>query len=126
MSSPQALFHLLVPSALVGGLAEGVVLPDGSRLKYKLTGWYNFVTTVGIVGYFGFYTRQLDLSWIHSNYLQLLTAAFLFSCALSVYLYVSSMDRSKLRASGGDTGNVLYDFFIGRELNPRIGEGVCK
>ena len=24
-------------------------------------------------------------------------------------------------AKGGNTGNALYDFFIGRELNPRVG-----
>ena len=27
----------------------------------------------------------------------------------------------KLLAKGGNTGSVIYDFFIGRELNPRIG-----
>ena len=28
---------------------------------------------------------------------------------------------AQLLADGGDTGNGVYDFFIGRPLNPRIG-----
>ena len=31
------------------------------------------------------------------------------------------VEGKKLLAKGGDTGNWVYDFFIGRELNPRIG-----
>jgi delta14-sterol reductase len=55
----------------------------------------------------------------------LLTAGNAFAFAASAYLYASSFSRGKkskkgkLLAVGGDTGNALYDFFIGRELNPR-------
>jgi hypothetical protein len=61
----------------------------------------------------------------------LLTAGNVFAAVLSLYLYASSFARTKaakgargggkgkLLAAGGDTGNALYDFFIGRELNPR-------
>jgi delta14-sterol reductase/lamin-B receptor len=36
--------------------------------------------------------------------------------------YVSSfIPKGKILAKGGNTGSVVYDFFIGRELNPRIG-----
>ena len=54
----------------------------------------------------------------------LLTAGNVFAYLMSVYLYASSFrrgpgKRGKLLAAGGDTSNVVYDFFIGRELNPR-------
>ena len=54
----------------------------------------------------------------------LLTAGNVFAYAMSVYLYASSFrrgagKRGKLLAAGGDTSSVVYDFFIGRELNPR-------
>ena len=54
----------------------------------------------------------------------LLTAGNVFAVAMSAYLYASSFrrgpgKRGKLLAAGGDTGSVVYDFFIGRELNPR-------
>jgi hypothetical protein len=29
--------------------------------------------------------------------------------------------EGKLLAKGGNTGSAVYDYFIGRELNPRIG-----
>ena len=44
-----------------------------------------------------------------------------FSCGLSIYSYASSFRRGELLAEGGQTGNAVYDFFIGRPLNPRIG-----
>lgn len=62
---------------------------------------------------------------------QLAFTALVFSCALAVYLYAHSLWTS--RAGGryltsetqlaphGHTGNALYDFFIGRSLNPRVG-----
>ena len=35
--------------------------------------------------------------------------------------YLSSFKEGAQLAKGGNTGNAVYDFFIGRELNPRIG-----
>ena len=35
--------------------------------------------------------------------------------------YLSSFKEGAQLAKGGNTGNAIYDFFIGRELNPRIG-----
>ena len=43
-----------------------------------------------------------------------------FSFALSLYLYASSFVGDKVLAEHGNTGFSLYDFFIGRELNPRL------
>jgi hypothetical protein len=41
--------------------------------------------------------------------------------ALSTYLYFSSLVGDRILADGGNSGNAIYDFFIGRELNPRWG-----
>ena len=65
------------------------------------------------------------LVWIYDHYLQIMTASVLFSGGLSVVLYIASHRRERggkgpLLAKGGDTGYALYDFFMGRELNPRI------
>eukprot|EP01059_Diplonema_ambulator_P036111 TRINITY_DN8868_c0_g1_i2.p1 TRINITY_DN8868_c0_g1~~TRINITY_DN8868_c0_g1_i2.p1 ORF type:complete len:365 (+),score=101.58 TRINITY_DN8868_c0_g1_i2:138-1097(+) len=63
-----------------------------------------------------------DLSFIYDDYLKLAFSTILLSLALSIYLYASSYKRNAILAKGGTTGNPIYDFFIGRELNPRIGE----
>jgi protein-S-isoprenylcysteine O-methyltransferase Ste14 len=65
--------------------------------------------------------------FISDNLIQILTANVLIAYSLAVYVYVASFsvkhpkDPNKRElAAGGHTGNVLYDWFIGRELNPRV------
>lgn len=65
--------------------------------------------------------KALPLSMIYDEYLGLITISCIFSLTLAVYLYISSFHSGKVLAKGGNTGYRIYDFFIGRELNPRIG-----
>lgn len=65
--------------------------------------------------------------FITENLVQILTANVIIAYALSTYVYVASFsvqhpkDPNKRElAAGGHTGNMLYDWFIGRELNPRV------
>ena len=54
-------------------------------------------------------------------------AATIISFVLSIYLYATSFlspsSPHKVLAAGGNTGHVTYDFFLGRELNPRVLNG---
>ena len=84
-------------------------------------GLRSMVITLGAVLYFGFWRRSWDLGWVYDNYLPLVTASVICSAALSLALYAASFARGRLLAQGGTTGYPLYDCFIGRELNPRIG-----
>ncbi|KAF9895365.1 erg24, C-14 sterol reductase [Aspergillus nanangensis] len=68
-------------------------------------------------------------TFLWDNYLQVLTANLLVASSIAVFVYTKSFIvpapgqlNPELRqlAPGGHTGNVLYDFFIGRELNPRV------
>lgn len=65
-------------------------------------------------------------TFISRNYIPLLTTNILISYVLATYVYVASFsvksnDPSKRElAAGGATGNIIYDWYIGRELNPRI------
>ena len=110
--------HLVLP----GIEKQGVTLPDGSRLTYKLNGFRVFVATC-VVGAIGTHAGVIDLALVHEKFLSMLSAMVVFSYALSTYLYVSSFGRGKLLAKGGDSGNAAYDYFIGRELNPRLLSG---
>ena len=62
------------------------------------------------------------LLWLHDHYLPLLTSAVIFTFALSMYLYVSSFLGGKLLSHQGSSRYWLYNFFMGRELNPRVGQ----
>lgn len=67
-------------------------------------------------------------TFISDNYLQLLTTSLLLSYLISLYVYIASFGIDPIKpdpnlrelAEGGHTGNAIYDFIIGRELNPRI------
>lgn len=66
---------------------------------------------------------HLQLSVLYDMFVELAVASASTSFALSVALYLASLRKgAKLASAGGAIGqNVVYDFFIGRELNPRIG-----
>ncbi|TDZ29511.1 Delta(14)-sterol reductase [Colletotrichum spinosum] len=102
---------------------------SGRPLKYRFNSFS--ATVVQLVGLAtGTYLKGADFAvwtFISDNYLQLLTANVIIAFVVSVYVYVASFgvkpganqDNREL-AAGGNTGNLMYDFYIGRELNPRI------
>jgi len=65
-------------------------------------------------------------TFISNNYLQIITTNILIAYTLATFVYVRSFSvkpgNVELRelAAGGQSGNMIYDWYIGRELNPRI------
>lgn len=65
-------------------------------------------------------------TFIWEHHLQLITANLIVVFSLSTLTYLRSFSveagNTSLRelAKGGQSGNVIYDWFIGRELNPRF------
>ena len=65
-------------------------------------------------------------TFIDENYLQILTANILIAYFLAIFVYVRSFSvkpgnpQHRELAAGGHTGNLIYDFYIGHELNPRV------
>ena len=65
-------------------------------------------------------------TYISDNYLQIFTANLLLATFLATFVYVRSFSvkpgNKEMRelAAGGQTGNMMYDWYIGRELNPRV------
>jgi len=113
----QVLLERLLPAQIV----EGVELaPAGGKgkLKYRINGHLAFWVSLGFAAPFG--TR---LAVLYDEFPALAGASILFSTGLSIYLYASSFAPGALLAPGGNSGNPVYDFFIGRELNPRIFGG---
>lgn len=111
----QALLYILP----VGKLSEGMPLRSGQRLKYRTNGFFAMVVSAVVVAVA--LHQGVDLTYIHRNFLQLAVASFLLSVLLSVYLYIrSAFAEPHQLALGGNSGSVMYDFFKGRELNPRI------
>lgn len=65
-------------------------------------------------------------TFIWDNYIQLLSANLGIAFATAAFVYIRSFSvnagnpHMRELAVGGHTGNFIYDFFIGRELNPRV------
>ncbi|KAG2467633.1 LBR protein, partial [Polypterus senegalus] len=82
-------------------------------------GFYAILVCAVMVGAAIFYGT--DFTYVHDHFLQFASSAFIFSVLLSLYLYIRSRWACKDElAPNGNSGNLFYDFFIGRELNPRV------
>ncbi|KAI0016967.1 putative C-14 sterol reductase [Xylariomycetidae sp. FL0641] len=124
------LVSLILWRVLPAREVYGTKLPQHGRpLKYRLNAFSASVLQLAVCAA-GTYLHGADFvvwTYITDNYAQLLTANILISVALSVFLYARSFGvdtrypNADLRelAAGGHTGNVVYDFYMGRELNPR-------
>ncbi|KAJ3106148.1 hypothetical protein HDU97_006965 [Phlyctochytrium planicorne] len=120
------LMHILFYLILPGEVVNGTLLRDGkSVLKYPINGFRALLVSAGLVAGSVYVYGLEPLLWIADHYLELALASIAVSLIQSLLLYVLSFRSSKVMlALGGNTGNVLYDFFIGRELNPRLWFGI--
>jgi len=121
-------FSLVLHRVLPGEEVNGVELSSGGKLKYKFNTWTSTMTTLAIC-VAGTALQGADFpvwTYMYDNYLQILTANILIAYALATFVYVRSFSvkpgnaENRELAAGGHSGNMLYDWFIGRELNPRV------
>ncbi|KAF5617198.1 delta14-sterol reductase [Fusarium tjaetaba] len=101
---------------------------SGKALKYRFNSFSSSVVQLAAcaVGTYIYGAEFPVWTFMTTNYLQLLTTSTVLTFIVSLYVYVGSFSVKKgnpeLRelARGGHTGRIIYDFFIGRELNPRV------
>ena len=113
--------HVVLP----GAIETGAQLKDGSKLKYKLNAL--LVLLVSVPGFLALcMLGVVDPIYVYDNVAPLMVSGIALSYAGSAWLYIGARRRgeSVMLAEGGKTGNLLYDFFIGHELNPRISVGI--
>lgn len=123
-----------------GKVISGVQLRDGTKLKYTINGFqlvgFLLVVLSSRVYLYGFHLPELD--FLYDNFLGMMATSWIFSILLSFFVYFSSFlnlsgnqkngkgTKERILSVGGNSGNFLFDWFIGRELNPRIGEWDIK
>jgi len=112
------LFQALLAVIPVGRLVEGQPLKGGKKLKYRCNGLFAFGITA--VAFAVAVYMKLPLDFAIKNFRQLAVTAIALSVVLSLYLFVRSRNLSASQYAT-NTGCITYDFFMGRELNPRIG-----
>lgn len=103
----------------VGKLVDG--LPDKlGRLQYRCNGLLSAIITVTIFGVLRSFEYPVTI--IADKYVQFLVTGLVYAYLLAVLLYVRG-GRAHLMAQNpfAMTGSLIYDFWMGREVNPRIG-----
>ncbi|XP_054381623.1 delta(14)-sterol reductase TM7SF2 isoform X1 [Pongo abelii] len=109
----------LIRAPLDPQVAEGQELKDESRLRYPINGFQALVLTALLVG-LGM-SAGLPLGALPEMLLPLAFVATLTAFIFSLFLYMKAQVAPvSALAPGGNSGNPIYDFFLGRELNPRI------
>jgi delta14-sterol reductase/lamin-B receptor len=58
--------------------------------------------------------------FLYDYFAPLAITTSLFCYLLATYLYMDSFSSTKKKVLATNTGNFVYDFFLGRELNPRL------
>jgi Delta14-sterol reductase len=120
--------NLILYRLLPGKEVDGTELASGGKLKYRFNGLAStlFILVACLAGTITQGAEFPVWTYLTDNYVQILTANIIISFALAIYVYVGSFSvrpgnpEKRELAAGGQTGNLMYDFYIGRELNPRV------
>lgn len=109
----QAAMYRLLP----GRKEAGQMMPDGSRLLYRLNGLSSFLITVAAWAALHF-SGLVAGDWIYLHLGELFVAANLVVWPLCLYVFL--LGRSQANASERKK-NLLEAFYLGATLNPRNG-----
>lgn len=125
-----AVLDVILPGKHMHGLA----LRDGTKLHYKINGISMCSTLALVLSARWILTngQMPELQFLYENNTDICIITILFSLVLSVFCYLASFipllrgnngvgTRERILATPGHTGNCIYDWFLGRELNPRLG-----
>ncbi|XP_011504313.1 PREDICTED: delta(14)-sterol reductase isoform X2 [Ceratosolen solmsi marchali] len=113
-------FVAIISVLPIGRLIDGQQSIIG-RLQYRINGIWILILSLIIFG--GFVYKGYNISdFLIKNSLSLSVAGLTYGILLAVALYVKGgrMPVSNLNIYGS-TNNIIYDFWQGREINPRLG-----
>ncbi|KAG0680332.1 erg24, C-14 sterol reductase [Pichia californica] len=131
---------MILDICLPGKEMYGVELRDGTKLKYTINGLQLVGVLLCLLGsrLYLFGLNLPELNFLYDNFLGMMVTSWLFSIILSFFVFFTSYiplsgdkkngkgTKERILGVGGNSQNPIFDWFIGRELNPRIGEWDIK
>ncbi|KAK2879978.1 hypothetical protein FQN49_000704 [Arthroderma sp. PD_2] len=125
------LLSLILWKVLPAQETQGTKLVHhGKPLNYRFNAFYTSIVHLVFCAVGTYFQGANFFVWtyITDNYVQLLTANIAIAYVIATFVYLKSFSvdtnypNSELRelAVRGNTDNTIYDFFLGRELNPRV------
>jgi 7-dehydrocholesterol reductase len=116
---PDKLHEYL--STYRGGPQLGAMTPSGKRLWYNVNGLQAWVISHIIFFISAFWFEFFPPTIIFDNWGQLFVIANIVGYSLAIYVYIKAYFFPSFPEDRKFSGNAIYDFFMGIELNPRIG-----
>jgi delta24(24(1))-sterol reductase len=112
-------FQTLLAYSIPGVWVKGLPVPSEGNVQHRYlcngaASWYVTLATAALLHWTGLFR----LTEFADNLGAILMVSTLFANALAVAIYVVTVARGKETRM---SGNVLYDFFMGAVLNPRLG-----
>ncbi|KAJ7707612.1 ERG4/ERG24 ergosterol biosynthesis protein [Mycena rosella] len=111
-------FCLVSWVVLPGDLVAGTTLRTGEKKQYKINAFSTFLLALGLTSGAIYRYGPESFTFLHDKFVGFITASIIMSVIQGVACYAASFRDGALLALGGNSGNYIYDFFIGRELNP--------
>ncbi|AWU75219.1 uncharacterized protein C5L36_0B04700 [Pichia kudriavzevii] len=132
-------FSLAILDVYIPGTTKyGIELRDGTRLKYNINGLQlvGFLLVLFISRFYLYGFNLFELDFLYDNFLGMMATSWEFSILLSFFVYFASFiplrnkngkgTKERILSVNGNSQNFIGDWFMGRELNPRIGEWDIK
>ena len=110
----QAAFYCLMPGVWTKGKA--LAHENGRHLDYYCSALPSWWTTI-IVALTLHFTGVFKLDTIIDEFGPLMSVAIISGIAVSIIAFISAIYRGKQHRM---SGSLMYDFFMGAELNPRM------
>lgn len=111
----QAVMYCYMPG--VSSFGRPLPHEGGKRLPYYCSAYTSFYATL-VVAFLLHVTRIFPLYTLIDEFGPVMTVAILSGFLLSIAVYAQAIMRGRTHRL---TGYPIYDFFMGAELNPRIG-----
>src|SRR5690606_26290015 len=112
--------HRLVPYYR-GGQQKGAITPAGNQLAYNINGLQAWIVSHALFFAGAYYFNWFSPTIIADYWGPMLLLANLMGYAVALFVYIKSHRFPTSREDRKFSGNVLYDFYMGIEFNPRIG-----
>lgn len=114
-------FQIALFTYLPGPLSIGQLTPAGHLLKYTTNGLLAWVVT-HVTAVVLVMAGLLDPALLAKNWGGLLIAANVYGYLLSAFSYIKAHRFPTHALDRKFSGSYIYDFYMGIELNPRIGK----
>lgn len=116
---PYAIFQLLLMRVLPGTMTKGPVTPAGNVPEYKANGLLAYFVTIVTFFVCAYGLKLFNPADIYDHYLEIIGAMNVVSLVFCALLCLKGQYMPS-STDHGASGNILFDYYWGTELYPRI------